>query len=147
MNIIMTAVEDVSVFRFNGFLNYESIARVRSIFNGKASTESKMVFNLDALNFVGSIGITDFVEVILQVNKECPNGVALCGVSTEFQRVISAKNASLAFFHSETQAVSSFSNMQSAQQFLEREDLMDQIGASSVGATSLVGPTRSSEDV
>ena len=126
MNITMTAVEDVSVFRFNGFLNYESIARVRSVFSGKTKDDNKLVFNLSDLNFVGSIGITDFVEVIIQINLESAKGVALCGVSSEFQRIISAKNSSIAFFHNEDQAVKSFygMNVVTAQTFLESEDLL-----------------------
>ena len=127
MNITMKAIEDVSVFRFNGFLNYESIARVRSVFSGKTKDDNKLVFNLSELNFVGSVGITDFIEVIIQISAESAKGVALCGVSSEFQRIISAKNSSIAFFYNEDQAVKSFygMNLNASQTFLESEDLLE----------------------
>lgn len=123
MNVMKTTTEDVSIFRFNGFLNYESIARVKSLFIKAAQNESKIVFNLDALNFVGSIGITDFVDVIILVSQKVPNGLALCGVSSEFQRVILSRTPTVSFYSSESQAIHSL-RARGQVVFLESGDLM-----------------------
>lgn len=51
---------------------------------------SRVIFNLQGLNFVGSNGITPFVETMKTLCAESGSLVRFCNVSSEFQRIFEA---------------------------------------------------------
>ena len=68
-----------------------------------------VVLDMKKLNFVGSLGITDFIETIEGLFEKTATGVKLCGVSSEFKRLFeSSKISGLEIFESKTQALASF---------------------------------------
>jgi len=83
--------EDVFVVHLRGQLDFESAdllrAKCRTHFAGK-----KVVFDLGRLGFVGSSGITPFLELLGELLKVNGTGLKVCSVSTEFMRVFEASN-------------------------------------------------------
>lgn len=69
----------------------------------------KVVLDMNQLNFVGSLGIKDFVETIEGLFQKTHTGVRLCGVSSEFRRLFESSTINqLEFFDSKDKALASF---------------------------------------
>ncbi len=80
---------DVVVVHLKGRVDYESTEPFRSHCVRHLAQE-KVVFNLEQLAFVGSIGITDFVQTMTQLAAENAVGIKFAGVGNEFRRVFEA---------------------------------------------------------
>lgn len=80
---------DVVVVHLKGRVDYESTEPFRSHCVRHLAKE-KVVFNLEQLAFVGSIGITDFVAIITQLAEANAIGIKFAGVGNEFRRVFEA---------------------------------------------------------
>ncbi|MCM2324563.1 MAG: STAS domain-containing protein [Oligoflexia bacterium] len=66
----------------------------------KAHTDSapkKIIFNLEKLEFVGSSGISSFVQTLKDFNTSAPVKPVYCNVKSEFKRVIKAFDDADAF--------------------------------------------------
>ncbi|MFL5814302.1 MAG: STAS domain-containing protein [Bdellovibrionia bacterium] len=74
------------------------------------SSPKKIIFNLEKLDFVGSSGISNFVQTLREFNQAAPIKPRYCHVKSEFQKVIKAFDESDAFqfYDNEDRAKKSF---------------------------------------
>ena len=74
------------------------------------STPKKIIFNLEKLEFVGSSGISSFVQTLKDFNSSSATKPRYCHVRSEFRKIIKAFDEGNAFeFHdSEEKAKNSF---------------------------------------
>ena len=107
---------DTTIVSLNGRLDFETHAPLREDLsklinearNQKCSR--KIVFNLDKLEFVGSSGISSFVQTLKEFNAIAPTRPRYCHVKSEFRKVIQAfdEEALFDFYDSEDRALKSF---------------------------------------
>lgn len=100
--------DGVYIVTLSGQLDFESADNLRATCR-KLFREKKVIFNLEKLNFVGSSGLTPFLELLSEMNKTLGRDIKLCSVSSEFVRLFEAgelygleiyeneKNARMAF--------------------------------------------------
>lgn len=74
------------------------------------TTPRKIIFNMEKLDFVGSSGISSFVQALKDFNVQSPTRPRYCSVKSEFQKVIKAYDEANAFefFENEERARKSF---------------------------------------
>lgn len=102
---------EVLVVMLKGRLDFESSAPFRRTCLERLINE-KVVFDLRALSFVGSLGLKDFVETLDSMKQASPAGVKFCGVSSEFRRLFEASSlAGAEFYDSTERAVQSFTTL------------------------------------
>lgn len=65
----------------------------------KSLQNEKVVFELDRLQFVGSTGMSEFFEVLHDIEKMKGCGVKLVGLSSDFKRFVAVTKASLLKIH------------------------------------------------
>lgn len=77
---------------------------------GQDSVPSKVIFNLERLEFVGSSGISSFVQTLKDFNAASEQKPRYCNVKSEFRRVIKAfdDQALFEFYENEERARKSF---------------------------------------
>lgn len=80
---------DVLIVRFTGRIDVESAAPFRQACATHLKGR-KVVFDFNALNFVGSSGILPFLEAMEDFARANPNGIKLSGIGVEFGRILSA---------------------------------------------------------
>jgi anti-anti-sigma factor len=80
---------EIWVVHLKGFLDFESVAPFRQTCL-QHLRDKKVIFNLGDLNFVGSSGITTFVETIKELKDGAEQIPKFCGLSAEFRRVFVA---------------------------------------------------------
>lgn len=99
---------EVLVIELNGRLDFESAGPFRKTCLEHLIKE-KVVFDLQGLNFVGSLGLTDFVSTLDDLSKVSSSGVRFCGVSSEFRRLFEATGMQVKDIHdSQELAIQSF---------------------------------------
>lgn len=76
-------------FETNGSLR-EELTKLIAPHRNTDSTPKKIIFNLENLEFVGSSGISSFVQTMKEFNASVPNRPRYCNVKSEFKRVIKA---------------------------------------------------------
>jgi anti-anti-sigma factor len=87
---------DTIVVSMNGKLDFETHLPLREDLNriiSQAKTDSvakKIIFDLEKLEFVGSSGISAFIQVLREFNESVPVKPRYCNVRSEFRRVIKA---------------------------------------------------------
>ncbi len=79
----------VLIVELKGKLDFEMQAPFRRTCLEKLLSE-KVVFDLRDLNFVGSLGLTDFVSTLEDMRKNSQPGIKFCGVGVEFRRLFEA---------------------------------------------------------
>lgn len=96
-------------FETNGPLR-EELSKLIGTQRNTDSTPKKIIFNLENLEFVGSSGISSFVQTMKEFNASVPNKPRYCNVKSEFKRVIKAFDEEQPFeFHdNEERAKNSF---------------------------------------
>lgn len=100
----------VMVVELKGRLDFETAAPFRRTCLEKLATE-KVVFDLRDLNFVGSLGLKDFVDTLDFMKKKSTTGVKFCGVSSEFRRLFEASGLlGHEIYDSREKAIQSFSS-------------------------------------
>lgn len=85
--------------------------RKNSAPNKSDSTPMKIIFNMENLEFVGSSGISSFVQTLKEFNQAAPSKPRYCNVRSEFKRVFKAFDETLDgfdFYDSEDRARKSF---------------------------------------
>ena len=99
----------VVVVELKGRLDFESSEPFRRTCLEKLVLE-RVVFDLRDLNFVGSLGLKDFVGTLEALTDRAPRGVKFCGVSPEFRRMFEATPslAGMYIYESPAQAISSW---------------------------------------
>ena len=96
------------VVRLIGHLDYDSTEPLEKTCMQHFNKE-KIIFNLQDLSFVGSMGITPFVTTVAELSKKLPQGLKLCGVSSEFKRVFESGGiTNIQFFENEEKAKIAF---------------------------------------
>lgn len=66
-------------------------------------TAAKIVFDMQDLQFVGSSGISNFIQTLKEVSAKTDQKPRYCGVSSEFKRVMQALDESKVFEFYDTQ--------------------------------------------
>jgi anti-anti-sigma factor len=99
---------EVMVVELKGRLDFETTEPFR-----KTCWEhllgAKVVFDLKNLNFVGSLGLTDFVDTLDHMAKESRLGIKFSGVGSEFRRLFEASGISrLEIYENQDKAIQSF---------------------------------------
>lgn len=98
----------VVVVELKGRLDFESTEPFRRTCLEKLLSE-KVVFDLSHLNFVGSLGLKDFVETLDVMAQQSGAGVKFTGVSSEFRRMFDATGLrGREIFESAEKAIQSF---------------------------------------
>jgi anti-anti-sigma factor len=100
---------EVVVVELNGRLDFESADPFRKTCMERLVRE-KVVFDLKNLNFVGSLGLKDFVDTMDQMSQKSGPRVKFSGLSSEFRRLFEASGISLLeIYDNKDKAVQSFS--------------------------------------
>lgn len=82
---------DVTVVVLQGYLNFETTEPFRQTCFKKLQNQS-IIFDLRKLNFVGSSGLTSFLEVLRDFRSRNQQPVKFCGLSQEFRRLFWASD-------------------------------------------------------
>ena len=99
---------EVLVVELRGRLDFESTEPFRKTCLEKL-TQEKVVFDLKDLNFVGSLGLKDFVSTLDDMSRRSAPGIKFCGVSSEFRRLFEASGLGAHYiFDNQEKAIQSF---------------------------------------
>lgn len=86
---------DCVIINFEGNLDFESaeplkenLSRILSA--TKTDSAAKIIFDLENLEFVGSSGISNFVQTLKEFNHKTNEKPRYCNVKSEFKRIIKA---------------------------------------------------------
>lgn len=80
----------------------------------------KLIFNMADLNFVGSQGITPFMDCLLNLGRNTAGYVKLCGLRAEFRRLFDAsQRGEIEIFDDTNRALMSFEKVP---QFISSDD-------------------------
>lgn len=105
---------DVVVVHLKGRVDYESVEPFRN-HCARHLAQEKVVFNLNQLQFVGSVGITDFVTTITQLAAKNLNGIKFASMANEFRRIFEASEIrALEIYESTDRALLSFQGFEVA---------------------------------
>jgi anti-anti-sigma factor len=111
-------VGDALVVTIDGKLNFETQDTIKNDLSRLArqtltdTAPKKVIFNLENLEFVGSSGISSFVQALKDFNHNAASKPRYCNVGSEFQRVIKSfdEENAFEFFDNEERARRSFDN-------------------------------------
>jgi anti-anti-sigma factor len=99
---------DVTVVDLIGQIDFETVGPFRDTC-AEMLQNSKVVFNLADLNFVGSSGIGAFVSTLRDFSNQNAVAPRFCHVKSEFQKIFKAEEfKSLQMFEDENMAMNSF---------------------------------------
>ena len=102
------------VVSISGMLDFETTDSFReNLFEiEKQVGQNQVVFDLGLLEFVGSSGISAFIQTLREFNSRLPSRPRYVNVRSEFKRIITAfdENKSFDFWDSRERALKSFDN-------------------------------------
>lgn len=109
-------IGDTMVVSMDGQLDFEGQEPLRENLNrilNQAKTDSvasKIIVNLENLEFVGSSGISSFVQALKDFSAHAPTRPRYCNVKNEFRRMMKAfdEGDAFEFFDNEERARKSF---------------------------------------
>ena len=78
--------EGVTIVHLSGRIDYESADRFRETCL-KMLNDQKLVFNLEGLSFVGSSGITPFLQTMNDLSSQNKGQLKFCQVGVEFRKI------------------------------------------------------------
>lgn len=108
MNAKIQKEGDVLVVYLDGTIDFDSTEPFRKTVLTHLK-EQKVIFNLKDLSFVGSNGITPFIETMTQLCELNRQGVRFCNIGSEFRRIFEASEIkNLEIYESEHLAKRSF---------------------------------------
>ena len=96
MKARVKSTERSVVISIDGKIDYETQDQVCAFINStierskKDHAAKKIIMNFQNLEFVGSSGITQFVQSLKQIHHETDVTPKYCGVRSEFQKIIKA---------------------------------------------------------
>ena len=90
--------KDVSVVRLSGYLDFETVLPFRRDCLNHISTP-KIVFDFKDLNFVGSCGLTSFLQTLLDFCEAQTRRPRFANVSIEYKRLMRAADFLESDFH------------------------------------------------
>jgi anti-anti-sigma factor len=100
---------DVFVVDLFGYLDFESTPPFEENCLSHLLSH-KVVFNLGELSFVGSCGITSFVDALVRFHRQCLEETKFCGLSSEFRKIFSVKaRGEMVFYEDVNAAILSYS--------------------------------------
>lgn len=116
MNTKISKVGDTTVVEVTGHLDFETAEPLRERLVRLARTVAtdsvpqKVIFNLENLEFVGSSGISSFVQTLKEFSDRSSLRPRYCNVKSEFRRVMKAydEKEQFEFFDNEERARRSF---------------------------------------
>lgn len=108
--------EDMLIVDIEGRLSFEESEPLRGKLtslirkNQTDETPKKVIFNLEKLEFVGSSGISSFVQTLKDFNTTASEKPRYCHVKSEFKKIIRAfdDGEAFEFFETEDRAKKSF---------------------------------------
>lgn len=101
-------IGDTIIVNVDGKLDYETQIPLKEdlqklIQNSKKdSVSKKIIFDFENLQFVGSSGISNFIQTLSEFNSQTSVKPRYCNVSNDFKRVIQALDNQKAFDFYET---------------------------------------------
>jgi anti-sigma B factor antagonist len=98
---------DITVVELKGKLGFETAEPFRETC-ADIPTNSKVIFNLSGLSFVGSSGIGAFVNTLRDLSVGSAVPPKFCHLKSEFKKVFRATDSSFQIFEDESAAVTSF---------------------------------------
>lgn len=109
-------IGDTMVVSMDGKLDFEIQEPLRQDLNklirptNTDSTPKKIIFNLEKLQFVGSSGISAFVQTLKDFSQKIDTRPRYCNVGSEFKRIMKAfdEDDVFEFFENEERARKSF---------------------------------------
>ena len=83
--------ENTVIFNLEGHLDFETIVQFEETCRRLLTSDAvpRIIVNMEALKFVGSSGINQFVKVLKTINHQ-PTKPKLVCVSTEFEKILRA---------------------------------------------------------
>lgn len=104
--------ENTVIFNLEGHLDFETIIQFQETCQRLLThnTDQRIVVNMEALRFVGSSGINQFVKVLKTINQKNIKP-KLVGVSIEFEKILRALETvrnPFDIFENETQGILAF---------------------------------------
>lgn len=126
---------EVVIIHLRGKVNYDANTPFRD-HCAKHLRHEKVLFNFRELQFVGSIGITDFVATLSDLTNTSAGKVKFCGVGSEFRRLFEASPIhDLQIFDSLEKGISSFHGLPvTPLPRLSVDDPADMLSSEMVGA-------------
>lgn len=105
MNATVEDLGDVTIISLFGFLDFESVVPFRNYCLTQL-VNKRVIFDMKGLNFVGSSGITAFLDTMRDYRGMAPAQPRFCGVGTEFKRLFATAHlAGLELFESPNAAI------------------------------------------
>ncbi|MBI3557064.1 MAG: STAS domain-containing protein [Deltaproteobacteria bacterium] len=105
---------DVVIVTLEGHLDFETTDTFRESLMRieRTSAKSRIIFDLGALQFVGSSGISAFVQALRDFNSRAATKPRYTNVKSEFKKIISAfdDKGSFEFWDNTERALKSFDN-------------------------------------
>lgn len=84
---------DVVIIHLSGQMDYETVDSFKQQCLSQLNGEN-VLFSLENLNFVGSSGLTPFVEAMTEFSEASEQGLRLCGVGLEFKKLFESNQPS-----------------------------------------------------
>ncbi len=107
MKAIYQKKGNVTIVQLEGRLDYESSPQFRKVCFEKLVSE-QVIFDMKGLNFVGSLGLNDFVDTIQELYAKTPQNIKICGVSSEFRKLFESRpGINWSFYDSSEKALGS----------------------------------------
>lgn len=107
MKAIYQKMGNVTIVQLEGRLDYESSPQFRKVCFEKLISE-QVIFDMKGLNFVGSLGLNDFVDTIQELYAKTPQSIKICGVSSEFRKLFESRQGiNWSFYDSSEKALGS----------------------------------------
>ncbi|MGE3973216.1 MAG: STAS domain-containing protein [Bdellovibrionales bacterium] len=99
---------EITIVRLKGRLDFETPEPFKRTCLAKLKNE-KVVFNLQELNFVGSCGITIFLDLLNEFSTSNSVKPKFCGLNSEFRRLfLSIHNGPVEIYDDQVKALSAF---------------------------------------
>ena len=107
---------DTVIVSMNGKLDFDTHVPLRENLSrlitdqNEAAPSQKIIFNLENLEFVGSSGISAFIQILKEFNTSSNTRPRYCHVRSEFRRMIKAFDEAelFEFYDNEDRAKKSF---------------------------------------
>lgn len=114
MEIKIRKVEDISIVQISGRLDFETASHFHKLSN-LSLQGGKCVFNLQGLQFVGSCGISTFLDSVMIFIQTKSLNAKFCQVGSEFRKLFLSRSVPVvSFFDSELSAIQAFSEIEEA---------------------------------
>jgi len=108
MKALVQQEGELFVIHLKGIIDFDSTEPFRKTVLSHLK-DRKVVFNLNELSFVGSNGITPFIETLVELSQGDETNIRFCHLSSEFQRIFEASDIkNLKIYENEQIAKNSF---------------------------------------